>query len=289
MTPEQYEEGLQALFDVINETATDYSAGFRTYTIDDPIQQMLHEGCLELEQRGKIVRHKEEGEMIVWKPAPLDAQARITELDAEVKHLRSGRGGEMSIKTNAENAIAAYDGGYQSAFKKWQQELDQANAQLKTTADYLLKCEIQLDQANARIAELQEEIKILRAECDGETAAFDYMARQNEQLKAEIQQLRTALEKARNDTQPAEQQGEPAPIDVLLFCPHCGKQHVDEPQPEKGWDNPPHRSHLCAFCRWVWRPADVPTNGVAKIKTKGQRDKDPQPVEVVKWHWNDNE
>jgi hypothetical protein len=62
------------------------------------------------------------------------------------------------------------------------------------------------------------------------------------------------------------------PIDMILFCTQCGRQHLDEPQPEKNWDNPPHRSHECQHCGHVWRPADVPTNGVAEIKTKGLRD-----------------
>src|SRR5262249_13103745 len=67
------------------------------------------------------------------------------------------------------------------------------------------------------------------------------------------------------------------PIDMILFCPQCGRQHIDEPQPEKNWDNPPHRSHECQYCGHVWRPADVPTNGVAEIETKGQRDQVPLP------------
>lgn len=68
-----------------------------------------------------------------------------------------------------------------------------------------------------------------------------------------------------------------APIDMLLYCPHCAEQHVDLPQPEKGRDNPPHRSHECQACGWVWRPADVPTNGVAAIQTKGKIDKSARP------------
>jgi regulator of replication initiation timing len=79
---------------------------------------------------------------------------------------------------------------------------DQEIARLQ---DVLLKCEAQLTFAYARIAELQEEINILRAERDGETAAFNWMMRQNEQLQAEIQQLRTALvETVLNGTQPGE-------------------------------------------------------------------------------------
>lgn len=78
------------------------------------------------------------------------------------------------------------------------------------------------------------------------------------------------------------------PIDMLLFCPKCGVQHIDAPKPEKidafdsgadieyirkpAWENPPHRSHLCCACGCTWRPADVPTNGVASIATQGKAD-----------------
>lgn len=62
------------------------------------------------------------------------------------------------------------------------------------------------------------------------------------------------------------------PIDMLLFCPRCDYQHVDAPQPEKGWDNPPHRSHECQHCGCIWRPADVATNGVRSITTRGKAD-----------------
>lgn len=62
------------------------------------------------------------------------------------------------------------------------------------------------------------------------------------------------------------------PIDMVLPCPWCGTLHIDKPEPENGWDNPPHRSHLCHGCKRVWRPADVPTNGVARAKTRGEKD-----------------
>lgn len=76
------------------------------------------------------------------------------------------------------------------------------------------------------------------------------------------------------------------PIDMILHCPACGEQHIDAEdhceecpggscmcvkQAER-WTNPPHRSHLCHGCGHIWRPADVPTNGVAEIKTKGKND-----------------
>lgn len=63
------------------------------------------------------------------------------------------------------------------------------------------------------------------------------------------------------------------PIPMLLYCPQCGYQHVDEPDERTpGWTNPPHRSHLCHDCGCIWRPADVPTNGVAAIETQGKAD-----------------
>lgn len=74
------------------------------------------------------------------------------------------------------------------------------------------------------------------------------------------------------------------PVDMILHCPVCHEQHVDEPEKHRvmvhgvhvddavSWDNPPHRSHLCHNCGCIWRPADVPTNGVAVIQTRGKAD-----------------
>lgn len=71
------------------------------------------------------------------------------------------------------------------------------------------------------------------------------------------------------------------PIDMILHCPRCGRQHIDRDEaptiPDEGglnWHNPPHRSHLCHGCGFIWRPADVCTQGVAAIQTKGERDHD---------------
>ena len=87
------------------------------------------------------------------------------------------------------------------------------------------------------------------------------------------------------------------PIDMILHCPACLEQHIDTPegapemQPdgsvhmEEYWSNPPHRSHLCRHCGFIWRPADVPTNGVAEIKTRGKNDSVlfDGPVDVMRW------
>lgn len=61
------------------------------------------------------------------------------------------------------------------------------------------------------------------------------------------------------------------PIDMVLYCPACGTQHIDEPD-LPAWNNPEHRSHLCASCGNIWRPADVATNGVIGTKTHGVSD-----------------
>lgn len=68
------------------------------------------------------------------------------------------------------------------------------------------------------------------------------------------------------------------PTDMILHCPRCHTQHIDAPEPLTGWNNPPHKSHQCSRClktegiKVIWRPADIPTNGVAVIKTRGADD-----------------
>ena len=57
-------------------------------------------------------------------------------------------------------------------------------------------------------------------------------------------------------------------VDMMLHCPACHAQHVDAAP----WDTRPHRSHLCHSCGHIWRPADVCTNGVPVIRTRGKND-----------------
>ena len=71
----------------------------------------------------------------------------------------------------------------------------------------------------------------------------------------------------------AAEQARAEPINMVLHCPSCGLQHVDAPDGD--WTNPPHRSHLCHGCGTIWRPADVPTNGVSSIETRGGADNWP--------------
>lgn len=84
------------------------------------------------------------------------------------------------------------------------------------------------------------------------------------------------------------------PIPMILFCPACDLQHIDAEEPHKPecvtvqrpaiaeelcncdrWTNPPHRSHKCAGCGEIWRPADVATVGVRDIETRGNFDAKP--------------
>lgn len=52
-------------------------------------------------------------------------------------------------------------------------------------------------------------------------------------------------------------------VDMVLFCPKCGMQHIDAPDERTpDWKNPPHKSHLCHGCGTIWRPSDTCTNGV---------------------------
>jgi len=68
------------------------------------------------------------------------------------------------------------------------------------------------------------------------------------------------------------------PINMLLWCPQCHTQHVDEPDARtEGWNTPLHRSHLCHNCGTIWRPADIPTNGIVAISTRGKADTWPPP------------
>lgn len=64
------------------------------------------------------------------------------------------------------------------------------------------------------------------------------------------------------------------PIPVVLHCPVCHKQHIDEvcETTNPGWLNPPHTSHKCLECGTVWRPCPFPTEGVASISIRGHAD-----------------
>lgn len=48
------------------------------------------------------------------------------------------------------------------------------------------------------------------------------------------------------------------PIKMLLWCPDCGKRHIDLGE----FQTRPHHTHACQYCGNVWRPAIEYTVGV---------------------------
>lgn len=61
------------------------------------------------------------------------------------------------------------------------------------------------------------------------------------------------------------------PIEMLLFCPRCGMQHVDAPNAVQGWTNPPHATHTCQGCGLLWRPSNENTTGALHIAVKEEK------------------
>jgi rubredoxin len=53
-----------------------------------------------------------------------------------------------------------------------------------------------------------------------------------------------------------------APIPMLLWCPECGKRHVDQLANDgTDWSKKIHTKHSCQGCGMTWRPAGGPTTG----------------------------
>lgn len=124
-----------------------------------------------------------------------------------------------------------------------------------------------------------EEVRLEAERCGSGADSCDYDPVKNGMLTAYAERI----EADERDLECA--QRIPEPIPMLLFCPKCHTQHIDKPEtamqryhaadlgkPLTIWDNPPHRSHLCHSCGCIWRPADVPTTGVARIETRGKSD-----------------
>lgn len=53
----------------------------------------------------------------------------------------------------------------------------------------------------------------------------------------------------------------PMPIPMIIYCPDCGKKHIDEGE----WATKEHKTHLCRRCKASFRPANVPTVGVEQL------------------------
>lgn len=133
-----------------------------------------------------------------------------------------------------------------------------------------------LQEAEGLIADMDSEIEELRvnlqdSELEGYRTAFFAIgellglpAQSIPPKKVWETQMRPALQAA------IAAQG---PVPMVLHCPRCHLQHIDAPDERTpGWQNPPHRSHLCHGCGLIWRPADVPTIGVERTQTTGKSD-----------------
>lgn len=79
------------------------------------------------------------------------------------------------------------------------------------------------------------------------------------------------------------------PVPMILYCPRCWIQHIDEPEteeefndrrlewessiaaqqlrsePKEKWTNPSHKRHRCTLCHHEWTPALIPTIGVESL------------------------
>lgn len=63
------------------------------------------------------------------------------------------------------------------------------------------------------------------------------------------------------------------PVDLILHCPKCGKQHLDTGE----WIDRAHKTHLCkdtqegpdTGCGHLWKPSALPTRGVAQLAGAG--------------------
>lgn len=51
------------------------------------------------------------------------------------------------------------------------------------------------------------------------------------------------------------------PMPMILHCPSCRFQHIDN----EYWTRTLHKTHLCASCRYEWRPAECFTVGVLAL------------------------
>lgn len=140
---------------------------------------------------------------------------------------------------------------------------------------------------------------------DGKTAAIVYAVVDN--IKGADGGFYPAVKFEMRGVDPV---SEPIPLESIVFCPVCARQHIDEPDLEIAelaqlrkehelsslgdkpysiaaeklgrlleleakekelWSNPPHKSHLCQFCGTTFRLVDGYTVGVESI-TPGERD-----------------
>ncbi|WP_321820748.1 MULTISPECIES: hypothetical protein [unclassified Burkholderia] len=197
--------------------------------------------------------------------ACVEPAAHITPRDIETL------GTISSLQADADGVVIANATGNEDMFLSAVRKLIASVRALKDVPQHSIGAEIA--PANERIRDLEIELSGER----GQVAIWKQRATEwcDKYNAAVTQSARKPAHEGMTDAA--------APIAMLLFCPRCGSQHVDAPEigdidtgsgirDDVQWTNPPRRSHLCHFCQNVWRPADVPTNGVASIQSRGKAD-----------------
>lgn len=53
----------------------------------------------------------------------------------------------------------------------------------------------------------------------------------------------------------------PEPRPLMLYCPKCYTQHIDEGE----WATRPHKTHQCQQCKYEWCPLEHDTIGVRSM------------------------
>ena len=47
-----------------------------------------------------------------------------------------------------------------------------------------------------------------------------------------------------------------------MNCPKCNKPHIDSGE----WEKRLHKTHLCLFCKHLWKPHENPSFGIKSNK-----------------------
>lgn len=156
-------------------------------------------------------------------------------------------------------------------------DVDTAESMLANPSDVKTKTEVDLEAAHKCVLELKAVVSNVYDALFPRDGYFDPDAEHHIHMhSADLPDYHRDACKvilAVRDAMPQHVESvQPEVVPMLLFCPICRTQHVDAPEPESGWTNPPHRSHKCKTCKHTWRPADVFTTGVAELTTKGKAD-----------------
>lgn len=128
----------------------------------------------------------------------------------------------------------------------------------------------ELGAAEGRAGRLEEALRELVAIIDAaglarlssgvQLGAMSWLHKASERIEAARDILAAPPEpESFSNKTPTDGQASPAPIPLLLWCPLCKGRHIDRGE----FATKPHHTHACQSCGHVWRPAIVPTVGVA--------------------------